>query len=196
MALATILALSLCYVARCAATQRQLASKLIRLHVVANSDSQEDQRVKLEIRDAVLARVEELTADCSDVQSAKACLSQNLPALEAAAEEALQRAGHGESVAVSLGRENFPTRYYDTFTLPAGPYTSLRVSIGEGSGHNWWCVVFPSLCVAATCDEWEEAAEAGAFTDAESRFIAGGEEEYELKFKTLEYLQKFWNWLT
>lgn len=190
MVFVTLVVLSAAFAGHTVLQQRQLSQKLIRLHVVANSDTQEDQEIKLRVRDAVLSQVSELTADCTGVEQAKQRLQENLPALEQLAGQVLENTGKPDNVTVSLQQEVFPTRYYDTFTLPAGKYLSLRVSIGQGTGHNWWCVVFPSLCAAATMEDWEEAAMAGQFTDEEEDLISGGEEKYVLKFKALEWLQK------
>lgn len=193
MILVTVVVLSAAFVGHAALQQRELSRKLIRLHVVANSDSQEDQALKLEVRDAVLAQVSQLTAPCADVTEAAQKLAENLPELERIAGQVMEEAGNDDDVSVCLQQEVFPTRYYDTFTLPAGEYLSLRVSIGDGVGHNWWCVVFPSLCTAATAEDWEQAAMAGQFSDEEEELISGGEEKYVLKFKTLELLQKLFH---
>ena len=166
-------------------TQERLAEKTVRLHVVANSDSEADQAQKLAVRDAVLPVIAELTADCADAQQAREVLAAHLPEIESAV---LFAAG-GQSVTASLTDETFPTRYYDTFTLPAGTYPSLRIRIGAAQGHNWWCVVFPSLCEAATSDALERCAEVGGFNEQETELITGGEETYEIRFKTFEWLQ-------
>ena len=142
--------------------QRQLAEKLVRLHVVANSDSPSDQAIKLRVRDAVLAAAEPVLGSADDPEQA---LAAELPALECAAAEMLRALGREESVSVTLQNERFPTRDYETFSLPAGVYRTLRVTIGAGEGHNWWCVVFPTLCTAASLDEFESAAASGGFTD-------------------------------
>ena len=165
--------------------QRELAQKTVRLHVVANSDSKEDQAQKLVVRDAVLQQVQELTKNCENARQAKKVIGENLEKIAAAAGEVCPY-----DVTVSLGRESFETRYYDTFALPAGDYPSLRVNIGEAAGKNWWCVVFPSLCAPATWNEAEEAALAGGFSQDEAELISGGEEEYRLRFKTLEWLRE------
>lgn len=167
--------------------QRQLAEKLVRLHVVANSDSPSDQAIKLRVRDAVLAAAEPVLGSADDPDQA---LAAELPALECAAAEMLRALGREESVSVTLQNERFPTRDYETFSLPAGVYRTLRVTIGAGEGHNWWCVVFPTLCTAASLDEFESAAASGGFTDGELRLITGADEGYVLKFKTLEWLEK------
>lgn len=166
--------------------QQRMAEKLIRLHVVANSDAAEDQRVKLVVRDAVLAEAGALLADASD---ARAAIAGGLPQLEAAANAALRAEGSADTARVSFRRELFPTRVYSTFSLPAGVYPSLRVTLGEGNGHNWWCVIFPSLCTPATADGFAAAAAAGGFTQAEIALMTQAEESYSVKFRSLELLQ-------
>ena len=154
------LALGLLGCAVLQAGQRQLAAKLIRLHVVANSDSDEDQAVKLRVRDAVLQAAQPYVTG----PDAEGALAENLGALERAAAKALRSQGREDAVSVTLQNEAFPTRAYETFSLPAGVYRTLRVTIGAGAGHNWWCVVFPTLCTAASLDELETAAAAGGFS--------------------------------
>ena len=173
------------------ADRQRLNDGLIRFHVVANSDREEDQAQKLRVRDAVLQTAAQLTADCTTADEARQALMAGLPEIEAAARRVLCAEGSTYSVRVSLQTECFETRRYETFTLPAGEYPSLRVVIGAGAGHNWWCVVFPSLCMAATGEDLERAAAAGGFDDEESALVTGGEEEYVLRFKTLEWLQSF-----
>lgn len=166
--------------------QQRMAEKLIRLHVVANSDAAEDQRVKLVVRDAVLAEAGALLADASD---ARAAIAGGLPQLEAAANAALRAEGSADTARVSFRRELFPTRVYSTFSLPAGVYPSLCVTLGEGNGHNWWCVIFPSLCTPATADGFAAAAAAGGFTQAEIALMTQADESYSVKFRSLELLQ-------
>lgn len=125
--------------------QTSIAGSLVRLHVLAVSDAPEEQAIKLQVRDAVLACVAPRLADVQDAEEAGAVLASSLDLIRAAAEEV---AG-GRAVRVSLSEEHYPTRDYAGFTLPAGRYRSLRVVLGEGQGHNWWCVVFPPLCLAA-----------------------------------------------
>ena len=144
-----LLAASALTVTLCAVLQAQsqrMADKIIRLHVVANSDTSADQAVKLAVRDAVLREAGRVLDGAEDPKQAVAA---QLPALEAAANAELQRQGSEDLARVSFRRELFPTREYDTFSLPAGVYDSLRVTIGQGEGHNWWCVVFPPLCLSA-----------------------------------------------
>ncbi len=168
--------------------QREIADKTLRLHVVANSDSAEDQAHKLVVRDAVLQCVGELTADCTDLQQAQRVIVDNLNFIAQAAGEVST-----EKIEVSLGDELFDTRYYETFTLPAGKYRTLRVQIGEAQGKNWWCVVFPSLCTAATTEAVEESAQVGGFEDTQTELIVGGEEKYVFRFKTLQWLKELFS---
>ena len=184
-----LLIVSALTVSVCAALQVQqqrMSEKIIRLHVVANSDSSADQAIKLHVRDAVLAVARQALQDAGDPQQA---IAQALPALEAAANAALAAQGSRDTASVSFRRELFPTREYDTFSLPSGVYRSLRVTIGAGGGHNWWCVIFPSLCVPATADGFVQAAEAGGFTRAEIGLMTQADEGYVLKFRSLELLQ-------
>lgn len=170
--------------------QCALAQRVVRLHVVARSDAPEDQAVKLEVRDAVLAAADECTADAQTAQEAAAALSAGLDGIEAAARARLRELGEDESVRVSLAREEFSTRAYDTFTLPAGQYTALRVVIGEGEGHNWWCVVFPSLCTAATAEELTRSALSSGLTEGEVRWITDDAAGVCVRFRLLEWLSR------
>lgn len=172
--------------------QAALAEKLVRLHVVANSDSQADQTLKLQVRDAVLAVTEPLVEEAADPKTA---LAAHLPEIQRAAEDCLRAQGAEDAVQVTLRHEMFPTRVYDSFSLPAGVYTALRVTIGAGEGHNWWCVVFPSICFRATAQDLESAAVSAGFTDQEVKLITEANEGYVLKFKALELLQRLQNWL-
>ena len=186
LVLLIVSALTVSVCAALQAQQQRMSEKIIRLHVVANSDSAADQAIKLHVRDAVLAAARQALQDADDPQQA---IAQALPALEAAANAALAAQGSRETARVSFRRELFPTRDYDTFSLPSGVYRSLRVTIGAGGGHNWWCVIFPSLCVPATADGFVQAAEAGGFTRAEIGLMTQADEGYVLKFRSLELLQ-------
>lgn len=177
-------------------TQQLLAQKTVRLHVVANSDTPEDQAQKLRVRDAVLLYVSDLTAGCKNAQEARQLLSENLAHVNAAAEAVLAREGSAYCVRTTLCVEPFDTRVYDTFSLPAGNYPSLRVKIGAAEGKNWWCVVFPSLCMAASTQELETCAQLGGLTEEEMTLICGGEEDYQLRFQAWEWLQELLGWLS
>lgn len=173
------------------ADRKTLQEDLIRLHVVANSDSPEDQNIKLKVRDAVTASLQRDLAKVADVEEAKAYLQENLPKIEEIANASLKMAGFDEKAVVTLCKETFDTRYYDTFTLPAGVYKSLRIIIGEGEGHNWWCVVFPLLCIPATSEGFEDAAVGAGFSDTLTDTLTG--EDYEVRFYLLDALGKLEN---
>lgn len=165
--------------------QRVLAEKLVRLHVVANSDTEADQAEKLLVRDAVLEVTEPLVQSAKDPRQA---LEKAIPEIKEAAEACLAANGSDRKVSVTLQKERFPTRYYESFALPAGVYPSLRVTIGAGEGKNWWCVAFPSVCFCATAEELETAAVSAGFTRDEVKLITENEDGYVLKFKIWELL--------
>ena len=171
-----------------------LQNGLIRLHVVAASDSETDQNLKLLVRDAVIRSLRENMDHVKDMEEAKAYLRENLPKIEALANGVLQNVGIHDTVTVSLRQEEFGTRVYDTFTLPAGVYEALRITIGAGNGHNWWCVVFPALCVGATVEEFEETAHCAGLSDSLTAALAA-EEGYEVRFLILDALGKLENFL-
>ena len=134
------------------AAQTQLADHVIRLHVLANSDTQADQDLKLQVRDAVLARTDAILADQDSADQAAALLQAHLDDLAQTAEAEIQAQGYDYPVEVRLEETWFPTRTYENVSLPAGNYLALRVLIGQAEGHNWWCVVFPSLCLTAVTE--------------------------------------------
>ena len=174
--------------------QQGISDQVIRLHVVANSDREEDQKVKLEVRDAVLYETRQLIQSAESRNSAARILSEHLPQLEAAANEALAKAGSGDMAQVSLKRELFGTRYYDSFALPGGYYDALRVTIGAGEGSNWWCVVYPQICTAVTAEELRSVAAMGGLSTEQIGILEGSEPEYELKFRSIELLEDLLGW--
>ena len=169
------------------ADRQRLNEELIRLHVVANSDRVEDQELKLLVRDAIITSLRQALADVRDTEQAKEYLQENLPKLQELANKTLDAAGSAQQAVVTLCREGFPTRQYNTFSLPAGIYEALRVTIGDGAGKNWWCVVFPSLCVLQTSQGFSDTAAGAGFPDALSGALTG-EEPYQIRFYLLDKL--------
>ena len=169
------------------ADRQRLNEELIRLHVVANSDRVEDQELKLLVRDAIITSLRQALADVRDTEQAKEYLQENLPKLQELANKTLDAAGSAQQAVVTLCREGFPTRQYNTFSLPAGIYEALRVTIGDGAGKNWWCVVFPSLCVPQTSQGFSDTAAGAGFPDALSGALTG-EEPYQIRFYLLDKL--------
>ena len=172
--------------------REKLRQELIRFHVVAASDDPADQAVKLEVRDAVIAAFQEELQNLQDVEQAKAYLQENLPKIQTIANNVLAQAGFEDTATVSLCVEEFATRVYDTFTLPAGLYESLRIVIGEGEGQNWWCVMFPSFCIPATAQGFEEVACGAGFSDTLTQTLEG---ECEIRFFFLDALGAVGNFL-
>ncbi len=167
-----------------------LNEQLIRLHVVANSDSERDQAIKLQVRDAVIGSLSDAMADVADIDQARAYIRENLPKIEKAANDTLKALGCDETAVASLKEEVFDTRYYDTFTLPAGIYEALRITIGEGEGKNWWCVVFPTLCAPATTEGFADVAAGAGFPETLNAALEG-ERGYEIRFFLLDLLGKW-----
>ena len=175
-----------------AGSQSALAGDVVRLHVIAHSNSPEDQALKLQVRDAVLEAAGNCLSGVSDRTAAEDILTGRIPALEAAGAEVIERAGFAYPVTVSLTDHWFPTREYDDFALPAGTYRALRVVIGEGRGENWWCVVFPPLCLGSVTEQVETTAAMAGLSEDEIRLITGAE-GYVIRFKLLEWWQSLFH---
>ncbi len=176
------------------ADRERLNEELIRLHVVAASDSETDQALKLRVRDAVTASLQRDLANAADADQAMRYIETQLPKLEQIANDTLRMAGCTDTVHISLTQEPFDTRHYDTFSLPAGIYETLRIVIGEGKGENWWCVVFPTLCLPATTEGFDAVAAGAGFPDALTGALTG-ENGYELRFFILDALGEGEIWL-
>lgn len=149
LALALCMAFLFAYAAWVSLSQQTLADGLLRLHVIANSDSVQDQQAKLLVRDRVLEVTEPLLAEADDQDEVRRILSAHLQQITDAAQQVLTDQGMPYQLSAQMATEYYPTRAYDTFSLPAGQYTGLKIRLGEASGHNWWCVVFPPLCTDA-----------------------------------------------
>lgn len=167
-------------------TEQELSDKVVRLHVLANSDTEEDQALKLKVRDRILDYVEPILEGAADRREAEALLRGQLPQLERAAREEIRANGYDYGAEVRLEDTAFPTREYEGFTLPAGKYLALRVSLGEGAGRNWWCVVFPPLCAAAAAEVPETALAAG-LSPSQVGLITEEDNGYILKSKLVEF---------
>lgn len=173
--------------------EEELYQNVIRLHVIAESDSEEDQALKLSVRDAVLELVSEKMEDAETYDDAYTLLSGMIPEIEAAAEARAAEDGSPVSAQVVFDREEYPVRYYEDYALPAGEYMSMRVVLGEGEGRNWWCVLFPPLCRDAAVDpaEDEEKFYAAGFTPEEYKIInKESSTKYKVRFRILEILSE------
>ena len=166
------------------AQQVSLSEKVLRLHVVANSDSAADQALKLKVRDRVLETARPLLTGVRSAAEAEAVLARNLPALTEAAQRELTARGSSDPVRITLEDAWFPTRTYGAAALPAGTYRALRVVIGSGEGHNWWCVVFPSLCLPAVS---ETSLQTAGLSDEDIALVTEGSPRYVFRFKSIEW---------
>ncbi len=165
---------------------------VVRLHVLANSDTEEDQALKLKVRDALLEVTSPLVEGCTTQAEAIDALNGHISELETAALAVIEAEGYDYPVTVLLGEEDYPTRVYESCAFPAGTYVSLRVLIGEGEGQNWWCCLFPPLCLsAATAKQDNEDAfiQVGLTKDQYGIITETGKTKYKVRFKILEVLE-------
>ena len=151
-----------------------IPGEVFRLHILANSDSESDQALKLKVRDRVLSFTEELYRGAASKEEAEELTAAKLQAIADVAADEVRKNGCDYPVKAELTNMSFTTRHYGSFTLPAGSYDALRLTIGEGEGHNWWCVMFPSLCVSGSPD----ARAKEVFSDGEYDVVKNEKREY------------------
>ncbi|MBR7097904.1 MAG: stage II sporulation protein R [Clostridia bacterium] len=170
--------------------EAEIYDSVIRLHVLANSDSEEDQALKLQVRDAILEITSPLIADCEDKNEAIERLEENREVIIQAAQKVIRDEGKSYPVSIQFGNESYPRRTYDSFCFPAGEYLSMRVCIGDAEGQNWWCCLFPPLCLGAASVPEEQAEEAFVdvgLTPSQYKIITESEKPvYKVRFKILE----------
>lgn len=179
----TAVIFSICSFAK---TSEEIRSDVLRLHVIANSDSSVDQNLKLRLRDYILEEGEDIFDGSVNVENAVEKIEPKLAELEKSAETFVKNAGFDYDVKITLSNEYFTTRTYESVTLPAGKYLALRVVIGSGEGHNWWCVMFPPMCVPAA-DKKDEIE--NVFTDKEIKLVES-KPKYEPRFKVVEIYEQ------
>lgn len=167
------------------ASCQEIKDDVFRLHILANSDSDEDQSLKLKVRDEILRFTESLYKNSGSKEEALRLTKDNLQAIANRAKQVICDSGYNYSVTAEISQEYFDTRTYENVTMPSGTYQALRIIIGEGKGHNWWCVMYPSLCVGASTDY--EALEKN-MNDSEIQLLT--EEKCTYKFKIVEYFEK------
>ncbi len=171
-----------------------LAEDIFRLHILANSDSEEDQALKLKVRDAVLEYMKTLTADISDKQAVIELSKKHSNDFKKIAEQIIQENGYDYSVTIEIGNFYFPTKYYGNISLPAGNYDALKIEIGQAKGQNWWCSLFPPLCFVSVSsgvvDEEGEEYLKENLSDEEFAIVSGSSSEVEFKFKIIEMINK------
>ncbi len=162
---------------------------VVRLHILANSDSEIDQEVKLKVRDALLKTNASILSDSVTTENAKEHFEKSKEILLKAAKDTLKENGFDYNVKITLQKEYFETRTYGSLTFPAGQYTALKVILGEGEGKNWWCVMFPPLCVPAADGVEANETTTDYLTKSGEKIVNGGE-KYIVKFKLLEIYEE------
>ncbi len=160
-----------------------IRENVLRLHVIANSDSTSDQNLKLTVRDELLKSGSFAVSNSKNKTQAKKAVTDNLEFLRLTAQKTVYDEGYGYDVKVEVTKSYFPTRQYDDITLPAGYYDAVKVVIGEGEGENWWCVMFPCLCLPAAT---KDSVKLGDVLNSEQMEIIESEEKYEIRFWLLE----------
>lgn len=174
----------------CSANCEDIRENIFRLHVIANSDSQEDQQLKLAVRDRIISIGGDIFAQVHNKQEAETIVRPMLSEFQRAAEDVIKEQGYDYSVKVTISNEYFNTRIYEKVTLPAGKYDALRVIIGSGEGKNWWCVMFPPMCLPAA----EETQALNQVLSEEDLQFVSEYQDYEVRFKVIEWYENIKNW--
>ena len=174
------------------ASAETVKEDVVRLHILANSNSKADQEVKLKVRDALLETNASILSDSVTKENAKEHFEKSKKILLKTAKETLKKNDFNYEVEITLQEEYFETRYYGNLTFPAGQYTALKVVLGEGKGKNWWCVMFPPLCIPAADGIETNENTADYLTQSGEKIVNGGD-KYIIKFKFLEIYEEFRN---
>lgn len=167
-----------------------IRSKVLRLHILANSDSGADQQLKIKVRDRILTASSELFKKSANKEEAEKNVRANLDKIKKTAQDEVKREGFDYPVNAELVNMYFTTRTYDTVTLPAGNYDAVRITIGKAEGHNWWCVLFPSLCIPAASDKQK----VGDVLDKDETQIVTNPDSVVVKFKAVEVFEQVKSW--
>ena len=171
--------------------EAQIYEDVLRLHVVANSDSEEDQALKLAVRDKIISMSAQLGEGAERIEDAESIISENIDAIRDCAQNEVYANGYDYPVEVRLVREEYPTKTYASLCFPSGEYLSLQVLIGEAAGQNWWCVLFPPLCLDAASSANDDAFVSVGLTPDQYKIITNTDEPvYEARFKLLEVIEE------
>lgn len=167
-------------------TSESISQKVFRLHILANSDSPYDQNLKLLVKDEILKLSTELFTDAKSVNDARHIAEDNIKAFENTAQQVVEANGYSYNISVTTDKEYFNTREYDGFIMPAGEYNTLKIIIGNGEGHNWWCVMYPSVCISGCTDDFDEI-----MNDEEKEMLTSS--KFIPKFKIIEIYERIKN---
>lgn len=191
-----VLLLGACVYAGCEQRQMQqeIAGKILRFHVLANSDSKEDQALKLQVRDAVGVLMADRLSGVEEMAQCRQIVSENLGIITDTARETIAREGYHYDVTAKLADVDFPVKTYGEYSFPAGTYEALEIVIGQGEGHNWWCVMYPNMCFAgstyAVVEEKAKVELEHTLTQEEYESLIE-EKDYTVKFRYLTFLNKY-----
>lgn len=163
-----------------------ISTKVLRMHVLANSNSIDDQRLKIAVKNNILKSTQELFTDCNNLEESIEIAQSNTELIKASAQEVIKKYNKNYDVKVYVDNEFFDVREYKDFTLPSGNYNTVKIVIGEGKGKNWWCVMYPAVCISACSDDFDKA-----LTKEEKKLITS--KKYIPKFKILEIINKIKN---
>lgn len=177
-----ILCIIFSFIAPTIVTSEDISEKVFRLHILANSDSESDQNLKLGVRDYILQKSGYIFENADSLEDAIESANSHIDDLEKYAKEAIEKLGFNYPVSVKVDKEYFDTRTYDNFYMPAGVYNCLKIVIGEGKGHNWWCVMYPSVCLSGCTDDFDDV-----LSDEEKEFITSS--KFVPRFKIVEFYE-------
>lgn len=166
-------------------TSDKISNEVFRLHILANSDTEEDQNLKLKVRDEILKSSQDLFFNCNTLEDVINVSTKNVDYFKSIAEKCIKDNGYNYNVNVYVDKEYFNTREYEKITLPSGIYNALKIEIGTAKGHNWWCVMFPAICLSAVSDE-----EIYEILDDDEIKLINSNEKYEIRFKIVEIYAK------
>lgn len=173
------------YIAPFIETSENISDQVFRLHILANSDSAEDQQLKLKVRDEILKKGETVFASSNSLEETIELCKDNIALFQQTAEQCLKDNGSDHDVKVYVDKEYFNTREYDEITLPSGIYNALKIEIGQGKGHNWWCVMFPAICLSSVTDD-----ELNKYLSEDEQKLVNSDSKYEVRFKIVEIYEK------
>ena len=187
---------SICAISYAQNVSTDIADSVFRLHVIANSDSEEDQNLKYIVRDNLLSYMKEICSDCTNKEEAIKIVQEHSKDFEQIAKNTINEQGYSYDVKINIGNFEFPTKTYGDISIPAGYYDALRVEIGEAKGQNWWCVMFPPLCFVDVTsgvvpDESKEVIEENLDEEEYALISDNSNNELQFKFKLIELFQEF-----
>ena len=180
-----IISMVLSYTVPFIEASESISDEVFRLHILANSNSEADQQLKLKVRDEILISGENLFKECSSVEEAIKICSENLDFFEQAAQKCIAENGAAYTVKATVDKEYFNTREYEKITLPSGIYNALKIEIGEAKGKNWWCVMFPAICLPSVSED-----EINEVLSEEEIKLINSNNKYEIRFKIVEIYEK------